>query len=377
MNNLSGFQIGVIAVFVVLALLGVVVFATGFGIGRNDPLPEVVVWGTVNEDVMKVVLSGLKRDTERFDRVSYVEKDPRTYNEEFVNALASGRGPDLFLLREKDIIAQNDKVLTIPFKKYSERMFRNNFIEEGELFLRKEGIMALPFSVDPMVMYWNRDIFSNEGIANPPSFWDEFFILSPRITKRDRSSSIVQSFVAFGEYRNVVHAKDILSALILQTGNPIVTFSERGGLVSTFEEKLNYLEPPVLAALRFYTEFSNPVKSVYSWNRALPDSRQSFIAGDLAIYIGFASELPELQKANPNLNFDVAKLPRSRESNRSVTFGRLSALAIPLGSRNTDAAFEVAQALSSASQVSIFAQESGLPPVRRDLLSQKPTDSIL
>jgi ABC-type glycerol-3-phosphate transport system substrate-binding protein len=213
-------------------------------------------------------------------------------------------------------------------------------------------------------------------VANPPGFWDEFFVLSPRLTVRDQASNIVRSFVALGEYQNVSHAKDILSALILQTGNPIIGRTANGQFVSALTERFDFLEPPALAALRFYTEFSNPVKSVYSWNRALPNARTSFASGDLAIYFGFASEYALLRSTNPNLNFDVAAFPRSRDADRPITFGNVMGFAIPRGATDANAAFEVAQALTENPQIAHFSELTGLPPVRRDLLAEVPSDSI-
>src|SRR3989344_5804273 len=334
MKNLSTFQIVLVSIFVIAAITGVIIFAKGFGGQSSQEFPEVIIWGTFPKSVMDSVIGELKQNDKRFARVSYVEKDERTYDADFVNALASGIGPDLFFLSEDRILTHQDKITTIPFDTYSSRTFRNTFIEAGELFVVSDGILALPFSIDPMVMYWNRDIFGNKGIANPPSFWDEFFTLSPKLTERDRSSSINRSFVAFGEYRNVDHAKDILSAFILQTGNPIIGFSANGQVVSTLTEQYDFVEPPALAALRFYTEFADPIKSVYSWNMALPRSKQAFVAGGLALFFGFVSELSSLSAINPNLNFDVAAFPRARDAERSITLAHLTGLAIPRGSRD-------------------------------------------
>lgn len=378
-KNLSIFQIVLIGAFGLSAVIGLIVFATGFGVegGSRDTLPPITIWGTLDEDVVEEVVRGLQDRDDRFSNITYVEKDARTYNEEFVDALAAGRGPDLVLFTEQDIVRHRDKLITIPFDAYSERTYKSAFVEVGELFFAHEGgFFALPFAVDPMVMYWNRDRLGDEGIVNPPAFWDEFFTLSPKITKRDRSANIVESFVAFGEFRNVTHAKDILSALILQTGNAIVGYNERGELVSILGENFNFVEPPTVSALRFYTEFSNPVKSVYSWNRALPESRQAFVAGDLAVYMGFASELSSLRNANPNLNFDVAMFPRSRDAARTITLARVYGLAIPRGSSDTNAAFTVASALTGVEEIKQLAELSGLPPVRRDLLEDKPSDAV-
>jgi len=376
MGNLSIFQVVLIAGFVLAAIVGLILFATGFGAGggRGEQLPEVVIWGSIDGGIMDTLIRELVKEDDRFTNVQYEEKDVRTYDEDFVEALASGRGPDLFFVSESNLLKNQDKIITVPFNAYSERMFRNTFVEVGELFLTRDGVLALPFVVDPLVMYWNRDLLGSEGIAQPPAFWDEFFTLSPKITERDQSSNILRSFVAFGEFRNVVHVKDIVSALILQTGNPLVGFDSTGRAVSTLGERYDFVEPPALSALRFYTEFSNPVKSVYSWNRALPDSKQSFISGDLAIYMGFASEFTQLRAANPNLNFDVAVFPQSRDASAVVTFAHVNGLAIPRSSRDAKAAFTVAGALTSTSQIARLNELLGLPPVRRDLLEDKPTD---
>ncbi len=376
MGNFSVFQLGVMISFAVSAIIGVIVFATGFGVSGEKPLPEILMWGTVKQDVIDGILENLATKNDRFSQITYEEKDPRTYSRDLVNALAAGNGPDLFDLPQELVLGFSDKTLVIPYKNYSEREFRDSFVEGGELYLSQDGIRALPFSVDPLVMYWNRDIFASVGLTTPPTFWDEFFTLSPKVTKRDKSSNIVRSFVAFGEYSNVVNAKGILSAFILQTGNPIVSFSEDGQLSSRLTENFGFMEPPALAALRFYTEFSNPVKAVYSWNRALPDSRQSFIAGDLALYIGFASEFNVLKEANPNLNFDVVELARSRDEKYPITFARFSGLSISRASTNPIAALEVAEALTSQKSIATLSKLTGLPPIRRDLLGEKPVDAI-
>jgi multiple sugar transport system substrate-binding protein len=307
--------------------------------------------------------------------VRYIEKSSRTFDSELIEALASGTGPDLFLLDQGAIVRHEDRLVAVPYESYSERDFRNTFIEEGELYLTAAGILGIPFSVDPLIMYWNQDILSSEGIAQPPKFWDEFYDLSSELTKRDQSNNIIRSAVAFGEYRNVTNAKEIISALAFQAGTAITMRTEIGIESVLTRGGAGQVLAPAEAALQFFTEFSNPAKTTYSWNRGLPESRQAFAAGDVALYFGFASELPLLLKLNPNLNFDIAELPQSRESGKKVTFGRMSAFAIPKVSRNVSGAFRAALELSSANSVSIFSKVSGLPPVRRDLLSQKQTDA--
>ena len=222
MKNLSTFQVVLTAAFVVAAIAGVIVFATFRGGGGAGETGEVLIWGTLDREVVEGVLAELSTENDDFRGVSYVEKDIRNFDNEFVNALAAGTGPDIVFLDQDDILTHRDKILLIPFESYSERLFKDTFVEEGELYLIQNGILGLPFIMDPLVMYWNRDIFATKGISVPPKYWDEFFTLAPKMTERDQSSNILQSLVALGEYRNIFHAKDILSTLIMQAGNPIV-----------------------------------------------------------------------------------------------------------------------------------------------------------
>ena len=219
-------------------------------------------------------------------------------------------------------------------------------------------------------MYWNRDVLEREGVPIQPKSWDEFFVLSPMITKRDRSSNILQATVALGEYRNITHAKDILAALMLQAGNPIVGVQGvEKKLTSQLLEEFGFTIRPAESALRFYTEFSNPIKSVYSWNRALSPSRQLFLADQLAFYFGYASEFEELKRANPNLNFDVAPIPQGAGATTRRTFGQFYGLAIPLAAQNRGGGFAAAQTIGLPQYASLLAGALQLAPVERSLIA--------
>lgn len=373
---MSNFRIIIIAIFVIFAVIGVLAFAGIGGLGGDDnTIGKVEIWGTVPQGLVSALLNDIRTEIDNFDSVSYTQKNESTYSDEFVEALASGTGPDLFLLSHDAIVRHKDKIIEIPYKSFSERDFKNIFIEEGELYLTATGVLGLPFTVDPLVMYWNRDIFQTAGEANPPVYWDELFVLSPKITQRDLASNITRSFTALGEFGNIKNAKEILSALIIQSGNPIVASSDNG-LRSVIRENLGFATSPAEAAVRFYTEFSNPVKSVYSWNRSLPNSKQLFASGDLAIYFGFASELRELIRMNPNLNFDISALPQLRDADRKVTYGKMNAFAIPRTSKNPSGAFAAELMLTNINNIAALSSATGLPPVRRDLLVNKPTDAF-
>src|SRR3989344_1182659 len=372
---MKSFQFIILAVFIVLAVAGVIVFAGLGGIGgKSNKIGTVIIWGTVPRQVMDSVFASIRESRDDFGTVSYLEKNPATFERELVEALAAGRGPDLFLLSQDRILEHGDKVLKIPYANLSERDFIDHYISEGELYLTGEGILGLPFTIDPLVMYWNRRIFADAGIARPPEFWDLFFELSQRITRRNDTNTILRATVPLGEYVNVPNAKETLSALMLQAGSKIVEVESDGRITSALGAGDASKIPPAEASLRFYTEFADPTKIDYSWNRALPVAREAFAAGDLAVSFGFASELPVIRAANPNLDFDVALLPQIRDAQNKTTFGAMTALAISRGTTNAGGAFLTAMALSDAAALASLSEVTVLPPVLRSLLSVPPRE---
>jgi ABC-type glycerol-3-phosphate transport system substrate-binding protein len=369
---MSKFQIAVIAIFAALIVLSVFIFAGYKGAGGEAV--DITIWGTIPSLEFNKIIEKTPLFNSKLIKVSYAEKSSASFDSDLVEAIAAGAGPDLFMLPHDKIIKQKNKIIVIPYKSVSERQFKDSFIEGAEIYLDVDGIVALPVMVDPLVMFWNRSIFNDVRVTQPPKFWDEFYSLSGAVSKKDGALNISRSLVSFGEYKNVSNAKAIISTLMMQAGTPIV---QRFGNTarSVMADPLGKPVIPGEAAVNFYTEFSNPSKPFYSWNRALPLSSTYFLSGDLALYLGFSSEIFDIQKKNPNLNFDVAPVPISRDSGENVSYAKFYALAISRGSRNPSAALSTASILSSAQGIAAFSEVLNLPPVRRDLLAQRPTDA--
>ncbi|HEU5114756.1 MAG TPA: extracellular solute-binding protein [Candidatus Paceibacterota bacterium] len=369
---MTRFQLIFTTILIALGVGGVILFAVSKNSASKGAAP-IVMWGTLDQEAMTNFLSKENQANKNTLNVSYVKKDPQTFESDLISALARGSGPDLILLPQDLILKQLDKFYVVPFANYSQRSFMDAFIQEGELYLTKDGVVGLPFTVDPMVMYWNRDIFSNAGVAVPPTSWTQFFDLAPKVTVKDDNGNVTQSLVAFGESANVTHFKDMLALLAMQAGTSIVGTDRQGNLGSVLSARGADGMVPGEEALSYYTEFSNPLKSSYSWNRSLPNDKAAFIGGKLAVYFGYASELQSIRNGNPNLNFDVALMPQTE--GKKMTFGNMDAIAILKASRNVAAAYTAAVALTSESLETDWQTISGLPPVRRALLSPLPSDA--
>lgn len=370
----STFQLVVSALFVFFLIAGVGIFAAFGGLGGGASAGTVSIWGTMEQNIVETWLQTLRPQDAAYQDVSYRQIPAASYDSTLVNAMASGQGPDLFMLADDRIVDFADKIAPIPYGSYSQGSFVSAFVDEGQLYLAGDGIRALPLTLDPLVMYWNRDILASAGVASPPLYWSELLTIAPKISSLDQSQTVRRSAAALGTWRNVQNAKLIMATLLLQAGDTIVARGQDGSLQATLGTAAGGGESPAASALRFYTEFANPAKSNYSWNNSMLLSTNAFLAGDVGLYFGLASEYANLRARNPNLRFDVAVVPQLR-SGAQTTYGRMMGLAVSRGARNPAGASTIAQKLSSRTAVAALAGLSPLPPVRRDVALDTSTNA--
>jgi len=144
-----------------------------------------------------------------------------------------------------------------------------------------------------------------------------------------------------------------------------------------FWERGESLLDPTESAVRFFNEFSNPGKTSYSWNKALPDSDKMFIAGSLAMYFGYAGELENIKAKNSHLNFDIAEVPQIRDGKIKATFARMYSMVISKKSSQVQTAFSALLKLIDKDFSKSFSQAMDLGPARRDVLAGGAGDPFL
>lgn len=385
-QGVSTFQMilmGSAAFFAVLGFLmfaGVIPSPWGTPQGNKD-YGQVSVWGIIPEKEFTDA-SGLAFKGGGHVRILYTAKDTATFDSDLTEALASGRAPDAIILTQENIVPQKDRIVALA---YPARDLKNNFIQEGELFLVPEGALGLPIVVDPLVMYWNRDMFGGAGISEFPTSWTDLYssqILG--LTKHGGDKgALTQSAFALGEFDNITHAKDILATLFLEEGNSITAYRDVAGdtsIRSTIEDGATTAGAarPTVAALQFYARFADPTRAEYSWSRALPSSIDMFAQGALGMYFGYASERTTIAEKNPHLNFDVAIIPQAKSgtgsTQKTATFGRMYAIATLKGAKNQAGALYAMGLLSDKVFSDALAKTMGVASARRDILSVRSTD---
>jgi multiple sugar transport system substrate-binding protein len=228
--------------------------------------------------------------------------------------------------------------------------------------------------VDTLAMYYNKDLLNNAGIAQPPAFWNnEFQQAVKKMTKQDSQGNIIQSGAALGGSNNVERYSDILSVLMMQNGS--VMMNDNGQVIfdrippALKDQKYN----PGIEALRFYADFANPAKEVYSWNNNLDDSLNLFSQGQLALMFGYAYQLPTIKAQAPKLNFGIAKLPQI-EGNTPINFANYWVEAVSNKSKYPNESWDFIQFATKAEQAKTYLAKAKRPTALRSLVNEQIDD---
>lgn len=319
------------------------------------------------------------------------------YENEILNALAEDRGPDIFSIHNTWVKKYQNKLAPMPpvttmvsqkvigsIKKelVSEltttnsltlKSLKDNFAEVvyNDVVIDNQ-IYGLPLSVDTLAMYYNRDLLNNAGIVQLPAYWNrDFLITVNKLTRLDSRQGIVQSGAALGGAYNISRSPDILAALMMQNGatmesDGVITFNQ----IPAFAKETGY--NPGLEALRFYSDFANPIKESYTWNEELNNSLDMFISGNLAIMFTYSYDMETIKARAPKLNFSVTSLPQI-EGNppTNINFANYWVESVSNKSKYQNEAWNFIQFITKAENVKSYLEKTNKPTALKILIPEQ------
>ncbi|MBM5790004.1 extracellular solute-binding protein [Candidatus Parcubacteria bacterium] len=337
----------------------------------------------------------------------YSQKRADEYEEELLHAFARGEGPDIFTIHNTWIGEYVPLIEPLPpslniayaetrgsIKKetvyllkqeptLSFRALKNDFVDAvAKDVVRsyrpnananpQDRIFGLPLSVDTLALYFNRDLLNAGGIAEPPASWSAFQDQVTKLTRIGQNSQVLQSGAALGTGKNVERATDILNLLMLQNGVTLV--DDRG--VATFAANVDKKEGLAADALRFYTDFANPLKQVYTWNEAQPNSFDAFVSGKTAFFFGYSYHAALIKARSPKLNFAIASAPQI-EGGKVVNYANYWVQTVARQTKNRDWAWDFVQFATGKEPVGGYLEATRSPSARRSLIAGQLEDEIL
>jgi ABC-type glycerol-3-phosphate transport system substrate-binding protein len=333
----------------------------------------------------------------RLDRIGY----ERT----LLEAFAEGRGPDIFNAPSHDLRAWRGKIAPLPAETtiaaqavdakknivwttkktpgMSVRELRDAFVEtvatdvvwsyaEKEDDQPTDRIWGLPFSLDSLALFYNRDLLRKASVAEPPAFWTEFQQAVTKLTVRGADGRILVAGAAIGGGANVAHGADLLAAIMGQNG---ALLSDASG--TRFDEHTDRSagrpNPPAVDPVVFYQGFATEGNAAYCWNAAMPGSLDAFGQGRAAMFFGLPSDRELLRERSPKLDFGIAPLPQI-ETSYKYNVADYPVEVVAKSTAHPNEAWDFLQFAARAENAAGYLEATGRPAALRSLLDAQAGD---
>ncbi len=179
----------------VILLLGIVLLGTAglWAGGAKEKKAEEVsqpvqltLWVYANPDGRWNVFQGFIDEWNRLKPETQIKMEQipfdRYMGEVLAAALVGGRGPDIFLLSRGDYRKYVEGGLVYPMDEFFTPSMRQDFLPQVlEAVTYKGKIMTYPFEMDPVVLFYNKEMFAKAGLQ-PPKTWDELYETAVKLT---------------------------------------------------------------------------------------------------------------------------------------------------------------------------------------------------
>lgn len=368
----------------IVALVAVATMVSGCSLKSTPAVstPKVfTIWSFEDEDVWKPTVANIGKDLKGYD-VKYVKKTlSDIYEDEALNSILSGQGPDIWAMPNDWVYRHKDKLAPMPDSLVTSSKINLDeqyvpAIKQSVYFDNK--IYGLSPAIDTLVVYYNQKLFdaaltefsdanqigkgdsdavkatkksslqqTSKLLSGVPTLWSDFVETSKLITKKN-GSNIERSGAAIGTTNNLNSPQELLYALILQNGaqmiSPDLKLANFQLPQDTASGKNDF---PAKRALEFYTAFANPASANYSWNSSMPNDVDAFVQGKVAMIFSFDSLYNYMAQKYPDFKFKKAALPQINTDKDTISdFGSFTTFAVPKASTNIDKAWSYISSLA-------------------------------
>lgn len=236
--------------------------------------------------------------------------DPMNYEDIILKRQFEDKGPNIFMVFNSWVPRYKNKIFPAPKDIINPKEFEETFaqVTKDDLVSEDDKIYALPFYLDTLALYYNEDMFFNAGIVKPPEIWEEFKNYVERLTIRDEQGNIIRAGAAFGSGSLINRSPDIIMLLVMQNN---VSNPENLKNISSLNT------PEAVAAVKFYTDFTDPQKRFYTWNENQIYSIDAFTSRKAAMMINYSYHIDNvINKTGGTLNFKTVPIPQLDVNNK-------------------------------------------------------------
>jgi ABC-type glycerol-3-phosphate transport system substrate-binding protein len=337
-----------------IIVLGIILLTSGKTTKKTSSNTDLVIWDSFdNKDSFDEMIQSFENQNPKI-KVQYVKKNPATYENDSVNAIANGNGPDIWIVPSNWMPKHHEKMATMPEKtldpngketnaatykdKYVAVAYQDNVIDNQ--------VYGIPLFMDSLSLFYNQDLIGQKYDAyvqshpnadlssikplfdNPPTTWGDL-------------TNLIKYYgpnaIALGA-TNVENSSDILTAIMLQYGAQMNSDDKASALFHTSTSTNGYTPYPGAKALTFFTSFARSGDPNFTWSKDEKSAYDDFVKGKVAMMISYSQIQAQLTKDMSN-RFQVSAIPQTNKSSDPIDLAYYQVLTVPKNATNSQAAW--------------------------------------
>src|SRR3990167_764941 len=196
------------------------IFTTSSNPLNRNSSSKITYWGLyMPEQVMDPLVAKYQQENPNIE-IEYVEKqfadDIYRYKQTLYGQLSEGTGPDIFRVHSTWMpefvsqVSRTNKAISVT--DYRKRFYPIAYSQCGTTV---GELLCVPIMYDGLALFYNKDIFFDEGLTEPTT-WQEVKDISKKLTVKS-GGKITQAGIALGTVDNVVRSTDILAFMMAQS----------------------------------------------------------------------------------------------------------------------------------------------------------------
>lgn len=266
----------------------------------------VGMWGSSPEETA-LVDGQIRAFQEKYPNISVTKQVAvGDYGQELQANFAAGTEPDIFYVDSADSVAFIEKGAIVPINEYIDKTTLDSYNPNLLDAFSKDGkIYGLPKDFNPLVMFINKEMFEKAG-AKIPTTWVELTETLKTLKDAGDKGLLGKDF----KYpMAIANNGERVAPFILQNGGKIYDIKNN---------KLEFNSNEAVEAYNFHYEL---LRNKYAETaQAMGEGWEgdAFARNKVAIVYSGGWLIPFMRSAGPNVNYEIAKLPKGKEEGTIV-----------------------------------------------------------
>jgi multiple sugar transport system substrate-binding protein len=284
----------------------------------------------------------------------------REHEQKLAAAMPTGTGPDLFDVGlilsvnfiEAGLIKPNPPDIDKQIKSGAyAKVSLDQFTVDGKTY-------GLPILFSTPALFWNKAYFREAGLTQAPQTFVEVMDYAKKLVKFDNTGKMTRSGISLRLSGQGSGIGEKWRFLLEPAGGSLIAATPSG------KWHQNYDNEAGRAATKFYID-AVQVHRVDD-PKILHDA-DAFVSGTTAMLLREAWVIGEIQQKAPNLEYDVAPMPRWTAAGPHKTLVGQDGLYVSAKSKNQQAAYDFMKFLTTAESTVLLTQKSGWVGGRTDV----------